>query len=246
MENNKQNTLHKKYPKSIDGSQCIGPCYKSREIILHPVTLEWITDKHNSFCPINENDDGEVTKECAKITSNDVKSSKDFDFEMLLPFVDLTPQRFLKLYYNIYSIDDAFLWLNEHEYLALDTRIRVINNTISAYGKQSANYKDVLTDFILEIAQKKWNEHIYENISKYIYVDEKENKIIFVDPKKNKLNKNDFYGERTKFIFDKLFSQKNVSSFLDKLIHKQDLDINSMKYKLTEYMTEKIKLSIDN
>lgn len=244
MENNKQNTLHKKYPKSIDGSQCVGPCYKAREIILHPVTLEWITDKHNSFCPINENDDGEVTKECAKISTIDANSKKDFDFEMLLPFVDLTPQRFLKLYYSIYSIDDAFTWHNEHMYLPLDTRIRVINNALNAYNNQLNNFKEPLTELLIETVKSKWNRYIYEHINKYIYVDEKENKIIFVKPENNKLGKNDFYKERNNFIIDVLFSHKNINSFLSKTIDKKEFNIEFIKKNLTEYIIEKIKLSI--
>jgi hypothetical protein len=246
MEDNQIKHTPKKYPKAIDGTQCIGECHKAREMILHPVTLEWIMDKHKSFCPINENENGEITKECTKITSDKSNvGTKNFNFDMLLPFVDLTPQRFLKVYYNIFSIDEMFTWLSEHSYLALDTRTRVVNNSLSAYGSDINTTNSMLTNFLFEIINTKWNKNIYEKIEKYISVDDKEKKIVFVnEPSTNKLKPDEYFEERNNFIFNKMLSHKNIEIFLNKIIkNKSEFKIQILQKKIIEYLIEKILLT---
>ena len=45
----------KSYPKSINGMQCVGPCYKKNTKILHPIYLNVVTNNEkNFFCPIVE------------------------------------------------------------------------------------------------------------------------------------------------------------------------------------------------
>ena len=42
----------KKYSKSANGYQCLGQCVTKNKKIIHPITLETVTDKDNSFCPV--------------------------------------------------------------------------------------------------------------------------------------------------------------------------------------------------
>jgi len=242
MEDKRSKMPKIKYPMSINGTQCIGPCYKPGKVVLHPVTLNWISNKHDPFCPINQNEDNETAQQCAKITSNDSKTqTENFDYETLLPFIDLTPQRFLKLYYSIYSLDETFSWLSEHTYLPLDTKIRVMDNSMAAYGKNLDITNMLLINFLIEIINTKWNNNIYKNISQYLSIDSEEKKIIFInDPIKN----NEYQNEKKNFIFNKMLSYENVNVFLNKIIkNKMNFKLNDLQTQLMDYLIEKIKLT---
>ena len=44
----------KKYPKSNKGHQCLTPCVKPGEFLLHPYKLIYTTNENSPFCLVNE------------------------------------------------------------------------------------------------------------------------------------------------------------------------------------------------
>ena len=100
---------HIKYPKSKSGMQCVGPCYKPNTYIMHPITLEYITDKNNIFCPVQEwhdtSPDGitiHITDVCAGFTYDKNKdTADDIETNIIVPYIDFNKTHFLKIYYNI-------------------------------------------------------------------------------------------------------------------------------------------------
>ncbi len=89
----------KKFPKSISGKQCVGPCYKKNTKVLHPTYLNVITNE-NDFCPINRIEkiiDGKKiiydTDVCNDATN--IKESENINsYDLLFPYVDFNPELF--------------------------------------------------------------------------------------------------------------------------------------------------------
>ena len=46
--------FNRKYPTSKNGYQCLGLCYEPKTWIVHPITLEHVTNTHFPFCPVKE------------------------------------------------------------------------------------------------------------------------------------------------------------------------------------------------
>ena len=49
-----QLTNIKKYPKSANGLQCIGPCYPKNKTSIHPIRMDVITSNQHSYCAVNQ------------------------------------------------------------------------------------------------------------------------------------------------------------------------------------------------
>jgi hypothetical protein len=148
-----------KYKKSTHGYQCIGPCYEKNTLIIHPLTLEQIQQGPNPFCPINPFVDksGMVkrTDDCDKADiSSEIKTG--VDLETLSPFIIFDSEKFLKIYYNVDSLESAIIWIDEHQSkLTYATIKRMMNCAIEVYGQE--NLTNVFfIDFLTKIISKYW------------------------------------------------------------------------------------------
>jgi len=96
----------KKYSKSVKGQQCLGPCVTKNKKIIHPVTLETVTDKDHAFCPvagyevINDKTNKKETKytdHCyGELTDNVDKNQQIMN--VLIPYLDFDVQHFLIMF----------------------------------------------------------------------------------------------------------------------------------------------------
>lgn len=240
------------YPKSNTGKQCIGPCYKPNTVIVHPITLEHISQPV-PFCPVNEwtsiSDNGTtqqfITDECLNPTNDKKIPAKEEQLNMILPYMDFNKEMFLKTYYEIYSFEDALIWLENHTHVSINNKIRIIDCSLGTYGLLIDFVDYRLVDFLIELIKKKWINHIYNKLYKYINIDNK--KIYIINPKNNKLNNNDYIVERMNYIIDTFINNDEIIKFIEKYFkYRKDnwnnivSHINNIEDELIIYIEQKI------
>jgi hypothetical protein len=240
-----------KYPKSTNNVQCVGPCYKPKTWIIHPITLDYITDLDDPFCPINVQEkklsNGKIEKyyidTCNIPTNKTDIFKKEMELSMLIPHIDFNSNEFLKIYYNIFSFEDALNWLDKNIHLTINTKIRVIESAIIAYNKTLDIIDFRLVNFFIELIKYKWINYIYNKLNKYINIID--NNIIFDDPTNNKLNNEDHLIIRMNFLIES-FSELEIQKFLEKYIkysiqdiYNNDFTLNKIKINLIDYFEQK-------
>lgn len=255
-------SYNKSYPKSKNGFQCIGPCYQSNTTIVHPITLEYITDKSNPFCPVGQweytdRDTGKktikTTDACHHPTDNKDLSGKEFEISILTPNIDFNDTQFLKIYYNIYSFEDAVNWCDTRKYLPVLTRLRIMDCALTAYGNDLNIVDHRTVDFFIEIFKTKWINDIYNNIGKYISIDNDIIKLAQpkIDTKENKENNADKHIKYN-YIKTKFINNDEIYKFLLKYIKYRKDKWETIKYHSDNikndfiiYLENKIKTTLD-
>lgn len=233
-----------KYPKSVKGYQCIGPCYKANTLIIHPTELTLVTNEDN-FCPIDIRNKYSLTDKCLNITS-DQSTSKEMEITMLNPYIDFSSKQFLATIYSIMSYDDALEWLNNNKSKCLETKIRVMRHTLNVFGSNIELVDNILTEFVIYIIKHKYIDTLYD--STYNYIDVKNGKIFFTN--KNKSDKDENYKEKKSFIIEMFINNNEINKFLIRYF-KQKKEavfnyIDDIISSLTEYIITKIKKTILN
>lgn len=255
---NKPNII---YPRSKNNFQCIGPCYEPKTMIVHPITLEYTTVENYPFCPVKEweevdKDNGKInvrTTDICHIPSEkkDIEG-KEFEINIITPYIDFNEEQFLKIFYKIYSFEDAINYIENNKLLPIYNRLRIINCGWKAYGN-TINMIDLrLVNFYIELIKKKWINIIYKDFNKYIYITHDE-KIMFSNPDKNNLKSNEFVVERTNFLINRFVNMDEIYKFLNKYIKYRKNQFNNMddindniKNEFLIYLDNKINLTINN
>jgi hypothetical protein len=252
-------TLEAKYPKSKNNFQCVGPCFQPNTLIVHPLTLEYVTDRYYPFCPVREwsyidNETGDkimkTTDICLNPTESKDLSGKEFEINMLTPTVDFNDEQFLKIFYNIYSFDDAVTWIDNKTYTSpLLTRYRVMNSAWNAYGSEIDIIDYRIVKFYIELAKKRWSSDIYKHLHKYVHILGQD--VLLGDPDKNDLSYKDNAVIRINFLIDRFINNDEMYKFLVKYLkHRKDEWENtidhsdSIKNDLIKYIENKIKLTV--
>ena len=234
------------YPKSKNNVQCIGPCYKPNTHILHPITLEYITNK-TPFCPtnqwINPNNERIFLDKCSKPTSN--KDMIDPSIDLLLPTISFNSEYFLKIYYKINSFNDAISWINNNK-VGYETAKRILD----CAWKGFASDIDVVSDNILEthvkIIKKHWIPDIYEKINMYLEIKNGNIRI----GKKGETSK--FKDQKMEYIINKFITVGILHKFITKYTkhyknewYTIESHIDNIKVEFIKYLTSKIKSTIN-
>lgn len=239
----------KKYPKSVHGNQCIGPCYEGKTLITHPVSLNTVTNKDN-FCPINISASGnrkEETDICLQPTQNININNKELEINMLNPYIDFNARQFISIYYDIHNFEDSMNWLEENKYLPLETKIRVVKNALFIFSSTIEMVDHRFIDFFITLIKKKYINHIYNNI--YKYIGKNGDSIVLIKPENNKLSKKDLLLERINFIIKFFINNDESQKFLIRYF-KSKKDAIIINYitdiidEFTEYILVKIKKTI--
>ena len=208
-----------KYQTSKHGFQCLGPCYDKGTITIHPVTLEQFTDFTGPFCPVHDWEyknlvTGEVEHlihDTCKKPDNKIK--EDQNTSIITPKIDFNCSNFLKMNYNINSMEDMLEWIEHNDHLPYYTVKRVIDCSWRAYGLSNYILDDRLVIHYIRIAKQKWLPDIYNTVGKYITV---KNSKIYLTDKETSLDKNRI--ERMNFIIEKFINISIMSKFLSKFI----------------------------
>ena len=249
----------KKYSKSINGKQCLGPCVAKNQKIIHPVTLETVTDKHNSFCPvagfetINEKTNKKETVYTDKCYGNQVDNINNNEqiMNLLIPYLDFDIKHFLIIFYNIHSYEEGIEWINNNLGIPITTRERIFECILSVYGERVDMIDNRTSGFLLELIKNKYYKLLYERLSKYIYID--------LDTQSVKIKENnqkDTEKEqkiKLEYVYKKYINNSEVNKFLYKYFRDRkkiwfeiNNHINNILNDLLEYTIKFIKLSLES
>jgi hypothetical protein len=216
------NITNTKYSKSVSGLQCIGPCVSKNKKIIHPVTLETVTDKDNAFCPvagfeiINEKTNKKeikYTDKCYGVQVDTIDNNTQI-MNVLIPELEFDVKHFLIMFYNIHSYEEGIEWINNNLGSPLTTRERIFECILNTYGFMIDIIDNRTSEFVLLLIKNKFIDKIYDRFQKYIYVD------LYTKTVKIKVAKQSDNEENRKikleFIYKKYINLNEINKFLYK------------------------------
>lgn len=237
----------KKFPIGLNNKQCIGPCYAPGTFILHPITLNSITDKEKPFCPtFNWYDEtSNVYKDidnCLIPSSKDEINQYQTDLSFTVPTFYFNCEFFLKSYYDIYSFENVIEWINSKSQ-PLYSQLRVLNCAWKIFGSKIDIIDDIIVEFYINVVKKEWIKNLYPKIANYITV---ENDNIYI--KKNNLEPSYKQIERINYIFKKIINKQMMFKILQNFIETNKsnwTEINSfnkeIEVDITNYIINKLE-----
>lgn len=250
----------KKYPKSKNKFQCLGPCYQPSTFVVHPTLLELVTNREQPFCPVNEwmytdlktgKQDLKLTDICFNPTESSNIVDKELEINILTPYIDFNIEHFLKIYYDIFSFEDAMDWFEKYKYLPIDTHVRIQKSSLRIFGKKIDIVDQRFIDFFIMLIKKKHIYDIYDVINKYIGYDEKTKELILIEPNHNILKESEYHKERVNYIIEIFLNKDDVYKFVLRYFkYRKDKwdSINdhteTMVIDLIEYIINKIKIML--
>jgi len=251
------NDKYSKYPISKRGKQCLGHCYEAGTWIVHPHTLDYVTDPNHPFCPVQSyviTDTNTNNKEYYEIDNCNMPTHKkdiphkEIELNILFPHIDFNCKQFLRIYYNINSFDDASNWIAENNKSSIFTRLRIIECTWKSYGEKIDLIDDRLVNFYIEVVKKQWIGAIYKLVKKYILI---ENNKISV--KKNTQKDNNYRIQKINYIINKFITKNDIYKLLNNYIIKYNkkwdtikLHNDNIKKELIKYILNKLDDIINN
>lgn len=251
----------KKYPKSKNNYQCIGPCYPPDTMVIHPTQLDFVTEGPLPFCPIEaifyeDQKTGEKkqksTDTCYNPTEKDNIEKSQLELNILTPQVDFNSEQFLKIYYKIFSFDEAIDWIDNNQHTPIGTKIRIINCAIEAYSGTIELFDLRFSNFFIDFIKLKKTKELYSQIHKNIGVDKNEN-VFIVDEKNNELELRDKSVERINYIIQTFVNKEEITKFLQKFFKSNSIStvsfgeyLNLMASDLIIYISNKISATLNN
>lgn len=241
------------YPKSANNFNCLGPCYRQGMYIVHPITLKHVTNNDFNFCPVNEweyqdPDTGKKeirsTDKCFDPVHNKSISNLELAMNIIVPKVDFTCDHFLKIYYNIYSMEAAIEWLENNREHPFNTQKRVLDCAWKVYGFNNYILDDRLVNYYIDIIKERYIDRIYKRFYKFI-------KIASSGPKLELNKDKDSRKEKIDYIKDKMINYANFNRFLTQYIsrfaNKKDAvrsHTDNIINMFIEYLEKKIDISM--
>lgn len=216
----KQDFDIKKYPKSKNNFQCLGPCYYPNTMVVHPTQLEIVTDYTQPFCPVDEwqhvdKKTGKTTDTLTDICLNPTEktniSNKELELNILTPYIDFNLEHFLKIYYNIFSFEDSIEWIDKNKYSSLGTKTRIINASLKTFGEQIDIFDNRFSDFFIEYIKKYEIKNLYNKLNKNIGISSDKN-ILLVN--ESNLSISNYCVERTNYIIKTFLEKDDITKFL--------------------------------
>lgn len=233
-----------KYPKSTNGTQCIGPCYKKGTSTIHPLVLRSVKNEDHAFCHIPPqtvlNEKGQqvgvkLYEEC-KTPTTDKYDIMELEMKVLIPTVNFSSEYFLNIYYGITSISEYINWLIEAKNKPLATRLRVTECVWREFMKDTKVIDDKVIDLYVEAINKNWINIIFPKVKEHIHVN---NGKIKLGKKKDVNDKHD--PERKAYFINNFASKNFVYKFFLYFI-----DENKENWDNIVYFTEHILLSYED
>jgi len=237
---------NKKYPKSINNLQCLGPCYYKDVTIFHPTQNSYVTQPY-SFCPTEAHNEenpisGQIEKHIVDKCINPTHKKDVVSIPLVTPISEFTKQNFLQIY-GIHSIEECFVWLSNNVTIPIQTKARVVDATLNVYGKEIQFANDIFIDFFYDYIKKEEITEMYELL--HSYIDIQKDTVLLV--KKTSLAIDEYRIERINFIISNLVTVEYIKNFLVMYIQKYDNweninnNLHLMITKFTEYIISKIK-----
>lgn len=248
-----------KYPKSVSGEQCIGPCYEGNRIITHPITLDVLTDPKN-FCPTNPflkidpvtNQRNILNYDrCYIPTQQNNSGTIDLDAQrqLMAPVFKFDSNYFLKVYYNIASFEDTVEWIDKNRNTPYRTTERVFNQTMLLHGDSFSIVDHRLVKYIDYVMNYNMPLIIRDTIG---YISVENGDVVLTSPS----NKTSYDKEDADIIADyiraKFMGDSNISKFLSKFLRYNFKDLKSPEFtnllvqRMIEYIQARIMATIDS
>lgn len=230
------------YPTSVNDKKCLGPCEHPNSWIVHPITLKYQTNKHFPFCPTNawKDEYGKTLTmdECTNPTVNK-------HINIITPKIEFTCDHFLKIYYKIYSFDNALTWLQNNTNTSYYTQSRILNCIIKTY-KSHITKSDEFITYYIKFIKKYYIKDIYKSTNKYISI--KDKKIKFKINSQNDRDHQDHKVTKINFIIQKMVTKNNINNFINEYIKKNKNNWGKIQYhnielkkQLTTFLVNHIK-----
>jgi hypothetical protein len=211
--------INKKYPKSLSGKQCAGPCYKKNTKIIHPLYLHVVTDLDNSFCPVAEYYENKYAKHIDRCNDNIQKTDlKTNDMELIYPNLDFNSESFLDIFYNIKNFNEGINWISENIHTPIDTRERIFNLIFDAFNKQVDIIEisdNRIIDFVNILIKNKYSQ-LLSKIFKYIDINDKF--VIMKESYPIKKETDETIIIKTNYIIKNLITYENITNFISKFV----------------------------
>lgn len=209
-----------KYQISSNGRKCVGPCARSHTEILHPLTLEYVTNDTN-FCPVDKfissNNDGKVVINYVDKCDNLDEDHSYQPSELIVPQIVFHKNTFLATYYNINSLEECIKWIDNNEMKPIKTRERIFNCSMEVYGNDLSIIDNRLIQFVKKICIAHIEE-IYEDLKYYISIDM--NEVFLINPKYAAYPQNiEAIPIIMQYIIVKLITIENIQNLLNRLIN---------------------------
>ena len=233
-----EETSHnKRYPKSLHGYQCVGPCYKKNNKIVHPIYFNVVQNDKQDFCPTNEwifkNNSGNLQRFYTDICNinNNVTNYND----LLYPYTNFDELVFLDSFYNINDFGQTLEWIENNKNLPINSKQRIFDLSLKAFKNnfEIFNFNDTrIVDFIIELIKKKYLDNFCIEFFKYIMI-EKENVILQQNKNYNYNNEtNESIIIKQNFILKHIFTIENITNFINIYFRKfeDDEELEIIKY----------------
>lgn len=256
----KQDFNIKQYPKSKNNFQCLGPCYYPGSTVLHPTLLRSTRNDLYPFCPVDpwENIDAATGKSeklthdiCLNPTEKEYISNKELELNILTPYIDFNLEKFLKIYYNIFSFEESIDWIDKNNHVPLETKIRIINASLRAFGENVDIFDNRFADFFVNFIKARKIKQLYIQIAKYIGFDEKKKEIFLIEDTKNPLKNGEYCVERINYVIRTFFDKSDTTKFLIRYFkyrkeHWEDIKdhLYNMASDFLAYILNKISVTI--
>jgi len=212
-----------KYPTSKNNHQCLGPCYEPNEWSIHPIKLSHIRDTKNPYCHINDivtkdhitgKTETQIIDDCMKATSKKERDEYDSSLDTIVPYLAFDSGQFLKIYYNLYSMNDILDWFDENKYVPYYTKRRIIDCGWKSYIFTEDDILDErISNLYIEFIKKKGMTELYKKIYNYISI--KDKKIYLL---KNNDNIQDKSVEKMNYIIDKFINIQQIQKYINSYI----------------------------
>lgn len=259
MDSDEQSNI--KYPKSVNNVQCIGPCYAAGSTIIHPVTLEEISLPNSNFCPVDtiiitNPETGEKVVDTIDFCYMPTITQKDkhmLDQEirkkLLAPTFKFSTTYFLKIYYDIGSLEEGIEWLDNNVMIPFRTRERVFNQMMTLYGDNMSIADHRIINFVRELMIRNIIS-ISQKVSQYI--DIRDDKIVLTSPDPNR----DIGQNKSKvnlinsYIKTKFLGDSEIGRFVSKFVRygseqiKQPNLSQALVERMIEYIIKRIEASL--
>lgn len=249
------------YPISVNGQQCVGPCYFSGTKIIHPITLDEISGVHQNFCPVNNfiyinPQTGKQTiasyDKCYIPTAKETIIDEGLREYLMSPLFKFSSDYFIKIYYKIFSLDDLLKWLENNPNDPFKTKERVFNNGMIVYGSQINIIDHRLAKFVDDIMTINLPK-IYKGIKTYIKITNDKIQLVY-KPKTiiDVTHTKEEIALIRNYIKQQFLGMDNVHNFMTKFIryYKDVLKEKDLSNKLVDHMIDyiikKIEASFDS
>jgi hypothetical protein len=182
--------------------------------------------------------------ECAAPTHKKNEPSS-VDMITLSSTIEFNDDSFLRMYYEIYSLEDAIKWITDRNYMPIASRNRILNTAFKVYGKQLEIVDNRIVDYLDNIF-KNYIAIISKKILKYVGVENGEVTLV-----KSAENHTKYIDERIKYIENVFINKDTIYKFITQYFEKRhsewnmiDNHISRMISDMSDYIEKKIKVTL--